>query len=381
MNSEILRILQTCFSRSWGGLELHSLLEAEGVTSLGHSVWFACCSGSRLEQEGKMRGVRMLPFQVSGFFHPSVIWRLGRFMRERKIDLVHCQHSKDLATAVPASRCGFGNVPVVLSKRVGSYIMKRDPLHRFTYSGVRRVLAISEVIRQNVIDTTPMSPAQVITLHHGVDVEQFSFLNADRSRVRRELGIGDEEIVIGFMGRFSAGKGHEEFLAAAATLVTRHRNLRFVIAGEASFGEQEYERRIKAQSARLQLDHAVMFIGFRSDVRDVMASFDIFAFPSHAESFGAVLVEAMAVERPVVSTNCDGVLDIVVDGKTGLFVNPERPAELADALSRLVENPQLRLQLGKAGRERVVELFDRKVLLKKLESVYRETVAEASRNR
>ena len=78
----------------------------------------------------------------------------------------------------------------------------------------------------------------------------------------------------------------------------------------------------------------------------------------------------MAMERPVVSTNCDGVLDIVVDGATGLYVHPQRGKELAEALARLIDDPALRERMGKAGRQRVLELFDQRMQIDRMEQVY-----------
>jgi glycosyltransferase involved in cell wall biosynthesis len=179
-------------------------------------------------------------------------------------------------------------------------------------------------------------------------------------------------MVIGFVGRFSPGKGHEELLEAAAILRIDHPLLRFLVVGEASHGEQEYERTIRAMSARIGLDDIVTFAGFRKDIPAVMAAFDIFAFPSHAEAFGACLIEAMAMERPVVSTNCDGVLDIVVDGETGLYVNPGNARELAEAIDRLIKNPVLRERMGKAGRTRVEKLFNQRTQIRKIETLYYE---------
>jgi glycosyltransferase involved in cell wall biosynthesis len=101
-----------------------------------------------------------------------------------------------------------------------------------------------------------------------------------------------------------------------------------------------------------------------------MASFDILAFPSHAESFGVVLIEAMAMGKPVVSTNCDGVLDIVLDGTTGITVPPKDPPALAHGLEQLIAHADLRRRMGAAGRVRVLEHFDRNVQLSKLEKIY-----------
>lgn len=365
-----LNILQTCFSRSWGGLELQALEVAKQLQRRGHHVWLACCTGSRLAEEAQSSGIVAVPLDVTGYFHPRAVWRLSRIARHNGIAVIHCQLSKDIATIVPAVRLSGRRTPIVLSKRVGSYVSKRDLFHRFTYAHVSKVLAISSVIHRNVLDTTPITSDRVMTLHDAVDTDLFSPGRTDRRRVREEFGFDDSTILVGFAGRFSPGKGHEEFLEAADTLRKRYANVRFLVVGEASFGEHDYARNIHAMCERLDLGGAVTFTGFRKDIADVMASFDIFAFPSHAESFGMVLIEAMAMERPVVSTNCDGVLDIVVDGVTGLYVHPRKGLELAEALARLIDDPALRERMGKAGRQRVIELFDQKKQIDRIEQVY-----------
>jgi glycosyltransferase involved in cell wall biosynthesis len=313
--------------------------------------------------------------RVSGYFHPGALLAIARFLRLERVDVIHCQHSKDIATIVPAALLSRRAAPILLSKRVGSYIMKRDPLHRFTYAHVDRVLAISEVIRRNVIATTPAPPERVVTLHDAVDLERFDPLKADRAGVRAEFGATGETILVGFMGRFSPGKGHEEFLDAAALLAPRHSAMRFLVVGEASRGEEAYAATIRDRAARLGLEGVVRFVGFRTDVPDVLAACDLFAFPSHAEAFGVVLIEAMAMELPVVSTNCDGVLDIVVDGDTGIFVPPKDAAALAAGIGLLGSDPALRASMGRAGRRRVELLFDQRSQTDAFLRHYRELIA------
>jgi glycosyltransferase involved in cell wall biosynthesis len=279
---------------------------------------------------------------------------------------------------VPASDLSGTSPKILLSKRVGSYVSKRDPFHRYTYSRVARVLAISEVIHRNVLETTPMAPGRVVTLHDAIDAEEYSPARGNRGRVRSGFGYTDENIVVGFVGRFSPGKGHEELLHAAAGVVRVRPIARVLVVGEASTGEEGYEREIRRLCTSLGIDGVVTFAGFRRDIPDVMASFDLLAFPSHAESFGVVLIEAMALELPVVSTNCDGVLDIVVEGETGLYVHPRASKELAAALLRLIDDPDLRRRLGKAGRGRVIDLFDRRNQIDRLEAIYADVLAEPS---
>ncbi len=367
-----LNILQTCFSLSWGGLELQALEVTKQLHHRTHRVWLACMRGSRLEEEARSLGISVLPLRVSGYVHPLAAVTLARHIRREGVDIVHCQHSKDLATLVPAKLLSRETCPIILSKRVGSYVRKKDFFHRFTYAHVSRVLAISDVIHKNVLDTTPISMERVMTLHDAVDSETFSLARSSRERVRREFRFNDATLVVGFVGRFSPGKGHEEFLEAASQLNTKYNNIHFVIVGEASRGEQAYEQRIRSMCKALKLDAVVHFTGYRKDIPDLMAAFDIFAFPSHAEAFGVALLEAMAMERPVVSTNCDGVLDIVVDGVTGIYINPRDAKQLANAIEKLGENAELREKMGGAGRKRVEDFFDRRKQTARIEGIYYE---------
>lgn len=369
-----LNILQTCFSQSWGGLELQALEITKQLRNRTHRVWLACIRGSKLEQDARAAGIEVLPLKVTGYIHPVAISKLAQLMRREGIDIIHCQHSKDIATVVPAKKLSGEHCPIVLSKRVGSYVSKKDAFHRFTYANVDRVLAISKVIHKNVLDTTPISPDRVVTLHDAVDTEIFSLAHVSRKRVRQEFGFDDETFVIGFVGRFSPGKGHEEFLEAADILNRKYGNIRFLVVGEASHGEHAYEQRIRSLSRTLKLDGVVHFTGYRKDIPDVMAAFDLFAFPSHAEAFGVVLIEAMAMERAVVSTNCDGVLDIVVDGETGIYVNPRNVQQLTAAFERLGADTELREKMGKAGRQRVEEMFDQRKQIARIEEIYYDLV-------
>jgi len=376
MTTGSLRILRSCFSRSWGGLELTALETTLELQQRGHRVWLACPPGSRLEEEALRESIATFPLTVTGYAHPLLAVRLARFLHHTAIELIHTELSKDLATLIAGMRLSGRRIPLLLTKQMGSYVMKRDLLHRLTYAHVSRVLAISTVIRKNVIDTTPMPPERVLLLHHAVDTERFSPEHVHGRGVRKELGLPEDALVIGFVGRFSPGKGHEELLEAAADLRPRYPAIRLVIVGEASYGEKPYEERIRHIVRARGLGDIVTFAGFRHDIPALMASFDIFAFPSHAEAFGIVLIEAMAMERPVVSTNCDGILDIVVDGVTGIMVHPRNTRELAEGLSRLLASPALRTQLGKAGRERVLEHFDREARMDRLEAIYREVLEE-----
>lgn len=370
MPDQKLTILQTCYSPSWGGLELQALELSVQLQRRGHAVTLSCPPDTRLAREAEAAGIQSLLLPVRRYVHPLLIARLSRELRTRSIQLIHCQHSRDVATVIPAMLLSGARRPVLLSKRVGSYLNKKDLFHRATYRYVDRILAISDVIHHNVLDTLPVGADRVLTLHDAVDTQRFSPEHGNREKVRKEFGYDRETRVVGFVGRFSPGKGHEELLNAAALLKESHPRTRYLVVGEPSLGEEQYAEEIQALARALNVDSIVRFAGFRNDIPDVMAAFDLFAFPSHAESFGIVLIEAMAMEKPVVSTNCDGVLDIMVQGETGLMVPPRDAKALAGALRQLLDDPSLRARMGPAARRRVTELFDQQRQLDRLEKIY-----------
>lgn len=102
MYKEHLRILQTCFSRSWGGLEIHTLRAVSRLHKRGHLVWLACPPGSRLLHEAEESGFRTLPLNVTGYIHPRLIFKFSEFLKKERIAIIHSQHSRDIATVVPA---------------------------------------------------------------------------------------------------------------------------------------------------------------------------------------------------------------------------------------------------------------------------------------
>jgi glycosyltransferase involved in cell wall biosynthesis len=375
---QLMNILQTCYSPAWGGLEIQALEVCLRLLRRGHQVTLSCQPGTRLAHEAAHHNVPLLPHAVRGYIHPIIVIRLATQLRRGTIDLIHCQHSRDIATVVPAMLLSGRRRPILLSKRVGSYINKKDIFHRLTHRYISRILAISDVIHRNVLETLPIPPERVLTLHDAIDTARFSSKNTHRSTIRHQFSIDDTTLLVGFVGRCSPGKGHEEFLRAAAILKPRFPDVRYLAVGEASYGEEQYAARIRRLAVEFGVDDVVTFVGFREDIPDIMAAFDVFAFPSHAEAFGVVLIEAMAMELPVVSTNCDGVLDIVVEGETGLMVPPRNAEEFARCLGSLLEDPVLRRQLGKAGRVRVLNIFDQQKQITRLEQIYRDLLSDAS---
>ncbi|MDH6295054.1 glycosyltransferase family 4 protein [Agrobacterium fabrum] len=195
---------------------------------------------------------------------------------------------------------------------------------------------------------------KVRIVYNGFDPAKAKLHDAGTAaRLRAELGLGPQPLV-GLFGRLSEWKGQHVFLDALAAM----EGVQAVIVGGALFGQEAYEARIREQASRLGLDGRVRFLGFRSDVPELMASMDVVAHTSIvAEPFGRVVVEAMMCGRPVVATRGGGVTEIIRDGETGLLVPPGDASALAAALGTILSDPALAQRLGQSGREDVSDRF------------------------
>lgn len=181
---------------------------------------------------------------------------------------------------------------------------------------------------------------------------------------------------VGLVGRIAPWKGQDVFLAAAERLVGRFPHVEFVLAGTPLFGEDELERTLRAQAERPPLRGRVRFLGFCDDVWSVYRDLDVCVHASTlAEPYGNVILEAMASRRAVVAAAAGGPLELIEHGRTGLLVQPGDPDALADALWRLLSNPDERRRLADAGRAHVERNFSLERDARVVEELYRRLAA------
>lgn len=372
-----MKILYSCLSKSWGGMEMFTLTAVKQLLKRNISVELLCAEESRIHIEANNLGLLVHPIKVSWLSILPNIVRLSSLIKRSKYQIIHTQASFDLWLIVPALKILQSNIPVLLTKQIGSFIVKKDVLHRWIYKRLTYALAISSSIQKNLLDTCPLPENKVLLLHNGIDVHRFNPKIIDRMKVRKEFKIADEELLIGMVARFSPGKGHEEFLYAAKELNKKYSNLRFMVVGEPSRGENEYADSIKNLASKYQLNNLI-FTGFRSDTPEVLAAMDIFVFPSHAEAFGIALAEAMAMGKPSVCSNAEGILDLAVDGETSLLFENKNADDLVKKISALIESSELRNKFSAAARKRAVENFDLEKLTNKVITIYQKALQKNS---
>ncbi len=339
------------------------------------NVELLCLEGSRLHIEANSLGLIINTLKSAGYLKPSGIYKIISIIRRGRFDLIHSHYSKDLWQIVPALDLSKNKTPLIMTKHLGSFIDKKDRMHRWIYGRLNAAVAISTVIKDNLLKTCPIQEDKVHIIPNGIDTVRFSPDPVKREKARNEFNAGENELLIGMIARFSPGKGHEEFIAAAAGLNQKYASLKYIIVGEASRGEMEYEKKIKDLAEKEGLKNLI-FTGYRSDTETVLNGMDIFAFPSHAEAFGIALVEAMGIGLPSVCSNSDGVLDIAIDGVTSYLFKVKDAGDLQLKLERLIQSPGDREHFGAASRKRAQDFFNIDVITDKTLQFYDRVINE-----
>jgi glycosyltransferase involved in cell wall biosynthesis len=212
------------------------------------------------------------------------------------------------------------------------------------------VVAVSEDLKRTLTEQLQASPDRVQVLYNGVDSRRFEHL--ERSKVRRELGIADGEFVVGTAVVLSVHKGLNHLLDAAPAVLAKAPATRFVIAGDGPARAS-----LEAQARALGLGDRVVFIGHRTDVPDVVASFDTYVQPSLTEGLPLSLLEALAVGNPIICTRVGGMPEIVEHGVNGFLVAPGDTAALREAVLRVHGDPEFRAAVRDRNRKKFADQF------------------------
>ena len=361
------RVLLVVPRMNIGGAESHVTQVARALKSNGWSVEVASGGGSlakMLEQEGIHH--HWLPIRWGYFF---AVWRLKQILKGGGFALVHA-HSNATGPIVAAAAKSF-KLPWIYSAHTGL-----RPPRIESFGEAARFLSVSDYNRRSVIERGAdfLEPEKVLTLHNAIDCDYFRPENR-RAGLRKSWNLAENVYVIGIVARLlkPERKGHLDLLE----VLTRPeaKNWRLAIVGKAHWWYGG-TRKVQKLAEKLGVSDRVIWVGHQLDVRAALEGCDVVALPSGAESFGLALAEAMAMEKPVVGYAGTG-MDEVIGPNEGGFLIPRFDVKVLGYDLLLLEDHQLREQMGKAARSRIQRLYDLKPFMEKLISIYEEVIQEA----
>lgn len=324
--------------------------------------------GSMLVEKVQQLGFEAIP--VEGMrdksFDTAAVRLLLDIFRQEKPQVVHTHAS--LSARIAARMAGVAVINTkhcIDSRKKGIGRLAAACLNNGLSD---RDIAVSEAAMQSMIENG-VNRNKISVIYGGID--PLAELSAeDKSLIRQKWGIMPEDIVVGIVARLAEVKGHKYFLEAAEIISREKDKVKFLIAGA---GPKEQE--LREQARQLGLEGKVVFTGFIENVSEVINIIDINVIASLSEALCLSLIEGMSIGKPSVGTNTGGVPEVVRDGNNGFLVPPGDPAKLAEAVLKLVMDPELRKTMGERGRMIVRDKFTASGMAGSIEKLYR-TVAK-----
>lgn len=303
---------------------------------------------------------------------PGVAQRLRRFIDDNGFDVVHTNMALNFQSALAAHRS--------TAKSVWHFndMLSPTPIKQIAgFLGPRladEIVVASDAVHDYFFDPDVSSR----TIYAPVNIKEFDAgqIDTDHQSLRAELGIPKSVPVVGTVGNINPIKGHEYLLHAIAELNTTFGEVAVPIVGEKLDSRTEYFENLCSLRSELGLEDQVTFVGFRSDIPELLSLFDIFVLPSIAEACPIVVLEAMAMECPVVAASVGGVPEEIPDGDHGWLVSPEDSTALAIAIQNVLENPTEVKRRTENARSRVKSMFSLTACADRHEDLYRSVVEE-----
>jgi glycosyltransferase involved in cell wall biosynthesis len=307
------------------------------------------------------------------------IWQLYRIFRRERFEIVHYSTPKASFLASIAGRLARCNVLLYTLRGLG-YNAFRGPrkfiakfCEKIACRSAHYVISISESLKDKAVSENLLPAKRVFVLgagsSKGVNLNKFKIdedISQQRKAIRQLLGVVKNTIVIGYAGRLSNEKGIDELVEAFSKIYEKNRKTFLVLVGN----QDERNPLPDLNVAKIEKHPGIKIIPFQEEISHYIFAMDILALPSYREGFGNVLIEASALEKPVVATDITGCRDAVIDNVTGFLVEPKNPISLRNALTQLINDSSKRREMGRNGGSWVRENFDRDLVWKRMIDVY-----------
>jgi len=242
---------------------------------------------------------------------------------------------------------------------------------RLSEKYVERFLVVSDVLKDIMIRKHGIAAEKVIRIYNGIEIEHYDPERMDESRnkVRHELVLNEKASIIGAIGRLVWQKGFEYLIRSFPGFLKSCPDARLLLVGDGPL-----RANLEALSEALDMKDKIIFAGFRSDIKEVLASMDVLAIPSLLEGFPMVTLEAMAMAKPIVATDIDGLREQIIDGESGILLPPEDPNALTTSIIKLLNDPQLAVRIGLNARKQVEKEFPLEKMIMETHDVYQSLI-------
>jgi glycosyltransferase involved in cell wall biosynthesis len=360
-----MKILQICSATDMGGGEVHVAGLVRELASRGHAVYLAVRPSSPLR--GPLSGViaswHEMPLRNS--LDLQSVAAISEIINHHGIDILHAHMGRDFLVAALA-RKRAPRAKLVLTRH--HYLpMKKNPLYRWLLQDVSAFIAVSDSVRESLIERLSLPPERVHTIPNWIDPSRFQPIERDAARGMFKLR---GSIVVACIGEVTVAKGQEEFIRAAGRVAQMRNDVEFIIAGQENDPEGPFTYHLKRLVRTLGVEDKVTFFGYVRHIPELLSAVDIVVVPSWGEGFSIVTIEAMAARRAVLASRTGGITDIIKDNVNGLLFPPRDQKMLSEKLLWLLSDAPLRDRLASQAQRDVYARFGRDRIIDRIESLY-----------
>ncbi len=364
----------------FAGTERHMLDLASGLRQADVDIRIACPDPSPLARKAAQAGIEIIPIPKRGLIDWGAVRTLAGLLRSEETQIIHAHNGRTaLASALAVRLAGRGCCVATQhflepnhTQQGGLKAVPGRLAHRWVNAHTHQFIAISEAVRLGMRTRREAGDDRITVVPNGLACDDRSL--APPAQVRAELNIPADAPLVVCVARLEPEKDIPTLLAAMQTVRETVPTAQALVVGDGS-----QRQALEAQVEERGLAATVHLAGFREDARAVIRAGDVFVLPSRAEPFGLVLLEAMALGRPVIATRAGGPCEIVADGETGRLVPPGDPDALASALSALLTEPETRRRLGANGLRRYRERYTAERMAEDAVTVYRRALQLSQR--
>jgi len=359
-----MKILEVSDSRTWSGGTQQVLLLCQELSKRGEDVTLVTNTESELEKRAMATGLKVKPIRMRQDYDLLAAWKIRDLILEEELDIIHAHHPTAHAISLLAAK--LSGVPSLIVTRRVIFKMKNNPFSKWKYqsSRINHYVAVCQAVKR-LLEDYGVNHGRVEVIPSAVDLLRFH-LNQDKETARKTWGILKEDIVVGTVGNNSWFKGYPYLLEAAKIVTGKHPRAKFFFCGK---GTQQ----LFGQAQELGLEKNAILSGFRTDIPDILACFDIFVLPSLQEGIATAGIEAMASGLPLIGTQVGGIPDLISQ-ENGWLVPPGNPQALAEVILKLIENPILAKNLGQAGRRIAEQRFSKEKVAGQILELYQDSL-------
>jgi glycosyltransferase involved in cell wall biosynthesis len=362
-----MTVWHTSASMGFGGLEIRMLEEAQEFKSRGYRLTFLCNPGAPLAQHAQAQGIATIALPMRQSYELVSMGRFWSLLGRHRVDILHTHTSKDHWICGPAAK--LRGIPIVRTRHIGTPV-KTNPISSCIYTTLAdRILTSSAETKTDLLRIPRLHPDHVVAIPAGIDAQRFA-PTVSGETVAKEFSLDQAQPVIGYVSRLERGKGFRYLMEAAPAILTRWPGAKFFFVGD---GPPWDRRTADELIERLGLRPHAILAGFRIDVPECLAAMTCLVFPSFKiEGTPQVLLQAMAMAKPVIATGVGGIPKLITDGENGTLVPPENAAALAQAVLWLLDHRDRAQEMANRGRTRVLREYSLARAVERTDAVYRE---------